>query len=93
VNCCVINRMASDQQIQRNEGDPCEEDIAPWLEARTSTSIGEVVSVRHQHRAHSIGHPQQMAAAGLSGVERLRFRYRSTRSRRMRSPAFIASCL
>src|SRR4051794_21252817 len=35
--------MASDQQIERYEGDPWEEVIGPWLEARTSISIGEVL--------------------------------------------------
>jgi hypothetical protein len=45
--------MVSDQQIERYEGDPWEKVIAPWLEACTSTSISEVVSVGHQHRAQS----------------------------------------
>lgn len=36
-------QMASDQQIERFEGDPWEEVIGPWLEARSSTSISEVL--------------------------------------------------
>lgn len=38
-----LARMASDQQMDRYEGDPWEEVIAPWLEARSSVSIGEVL--------------------------------------------------
>jgi len=36
-------QMASDQQMERYEGDPWEEIIAPWLEARCSVSISEVL--------------------------------------------------
>jgi hypothetical protein len=36
-------QMASDQQMERYEGDPWEEAIAPWLEARSSVSISEVL--------------------------------------------------
>jgi putative DNA primase/helicase len=36
-------QMASDQQMERYEGDPWEEVIAPWLEARSSVSISEVL--------------------------------------------------
>jgi Virulence-associated protein E/Domain of unknown function (DUF3854) len=36
-------QMASDQQIERYEGDPWEEVIGPWLEARSSASISEVL--------------------------------------------------
>jgi predicted P-loop ATPase len=35
--------MAADQQIERYDGDPWEEVIGPWLEARSSTSISEVL--------------------------------------------------
>jgi hypothetical protein len=35
--------MASDQQIDRYEGDPWEEVIGPWVESRPSVSIGEVL--------------------------------------------------
>jgi predicted P-loop ATPase len=35
--------MAADQQIERYEGDPWEDVIGPWLEARSSTSISEVL--------------------------------------------------
>ncbi len=35
--------MAADQQIERYEGDPWEEVIGPWLEARSSTSISEIL--------------------------------------------------
>jgi predicted P-loop ATPase len=35
--------MATDQQIERYEGDPWEEVIGPWLEPRTSVSISEVL--------------------------------------------------
>ena len=35
--------MAADQQIERYEGDPWEEVIGRWLEARSSTSISEVL--------------------------------------------------
>jgi predicted P-loop ATPase len=35
--------LAADQQIERYEGDPWEEVIGPWLEARSSTSISEVL--------------------------------------------------
>jgi predicted P-loop ATPase len=38
-----LAQMASDQQMDRYEGDPWEEVIAPWLEARSSVSIGEVL--------------------------------------------------
>jgi predicted P-loop ATPase len=36
-------RMASDQQIERYEGDPWEEVIAPWVDTRASVSISEVL--------------------------------------------------
>jgi predicted P-loop ATPase len=36
-------RMAADQQVDRYEGDPWEEVIAPWLENRPSVSIREVL--------------------------------------------------
>ena len=36
-------RMASDQQIDRYEGDPWEEVIAPWIEVFASVSISEVL--------------------------------------------------
>ena len=36
-------QMASDQQIDRYEGDPWEEVIGPWVESRTSVSISEVL--------------------------------------------------
>ena len=35
--------MASDQQIDRYEGDPWEEVIGPWVEERPSVSISEVL--------------------------------------------------
>lgn len=36
-------QMASDQQIERYEGDPWEEVVGPWVESRTSVSISEVL--------------------------------------------------
>ena len=36
-------QMASDQQVDRYEGDPWEEAIGPWVEHRTSVSISEVL--------------------------------------------------
>jgi predicted P-loop ATPase len=36
-------QLASDQQIERYEGDPWEEVIGPWLESRSSVSISEVL--------------------------------------------------
>lgn len=36
-------QLASDQQVDRYEGDPWEEVIAPWLETRASVSISEVL--------------------------------------------------
>ncbi|HZT69428.1 MAG TPA: VapE domain-containing protein [Terriglobia bacterium] len=36
-------QMASDQQIERYEGDPWEEVIAPWIEVQASVSISEVL--------------------------------------------------
>jgi hypothetical protein len=36
-------QMASDQQIERYEGDPWEEVIGPWVESRPSASISEVL--------------------------------------------------
>jgi predicted P-loop ATPase len=36
-------QMASDQQLERYESDPWEEVIGPWLGARSSTSISEVL--------------------------------------------------
>jgi predicted P-loop ATPase len=36
-------QLASDQQIERYEGDPWEEVIGPWVDARTSVSISEVL--------------------------------------------------
>ncbi len=36
-------QMASDQQMERYEGDPWEEVIGPWLEVRSSASISEVL--------------------------------------------------
>ena len=35
--------IAAEQQIERYEGDPWEEVIGPWLEARSNTSISEVL--------------------------------------------------
>src|SRR5580692_4733602 len=35
--------MAADQQVDRYEGDPWEEVIAPWVESRSSVSISEVL--------------------------------------------------
>jgi len=37
-------QMASDQQIERYEGDPWEEVIGPWVESRPSASISETQS-------------------------------------------------
>jgi predicted P-loop ATPase len=37
-------QMATDQQIDRYEGDPWEEVIGPWLETRTDVSISEVLA-------------------------------------------------
>jgi len=37
-------QMASDQQIERYEGDPWEEVIGPWVDSRTSVSISEVLA-------------------------------------------------
>ena len=36
-------QMASDQQIERYEGDPWDELIGPWVENRSSVSISEVL--------------------------------------------------
>jgi hypothetical protein len=36
-------QLASDQQLERYEGDPWEEVIGPWVDARTSVSISEVL--------------------------------------------------
>jgi putative DNA primase/helicase len=36
-------QMASDQQIDRYEGDPWEEAIGPWVECRSNVSISEVL--------------------------------------------------
>jgi predicted P-loop ATPase len=36
-------QMASDQQMERYEDDPWEEVIGPWIDARTSVSISEVL--------------------------------------------------
>ena len=36
-------QLASDQQVDRYEGDPWEEVIAPWIETRSSVSISEVL--------------------------------------------------
>ena len=36
-------QLASDQQVDRYEGDPWEEVIAPWVETRSSVSISEVL--------------------------------------------------
>lgn len=36
-------QMASDEQIERYEGDPWEEVIGPWVEARSSVSISELL--------------------------------------------------
>jgi predicted P-loop ATPase len=36
-------QMAADQQMDRYEGDPWEEVIAPWVESRSSVSISEVL--------------------------------------------------
>jgi predicted P-loop ATPase len=46
-------QMASDQQIDRYEGDPWEEVIGPWLESRTSVSISEVLEKCLQ-KAHAL---------------------------------------
>ena len=43
-------QMASDQQMERYEGDPWEEVIACWLEARSSVSISEVLEKCLQNR-------------------------------------------
>ena len=36
-------QMAADQQVDRYEGDPWEEVIAPWVESQSSVSISEVL--------------------------------------------------
>jgi predicted P-loop ATPase len=36
-------QLASDQQVDRYEGDPWEEVIGPWVETRSSVSISEVL--------------------------------------------------
>ena len=36
-------QLASDQQVDRYEGDPWEEVIAPWIETKSSVSISEVL--------------------------------------------------
>ena len=36
-------QMASDQQIDRYEGDPWEEAMGPWMECRSNVSISEVL--------------------------------------------------
>ena len=46
-------QMASDQQIDRYEGDPWEEVIGPWAECRTSISISEVLE-RCLEKAHAL---------------------------------------
>ena len=46
-------RMATDQQIDRYEGDPWEEVIAPWLEGHPSVSISEVLEKCLQ-KAHAL---------------------------------------
>jgi len=46
-------QMASDQQIDRYEGDPWEEVIAPWLEGHPSVSISEVLEKCLQ-KAHAL---------------------------------------
>jgi len=46
-------QMASDQQIDRYEGDPWEEVIAPWLEGHPSVSISEVLKKCLQ-KAHAL---------------------------------------
>jgi predicted P-loop ATPase len=46
-------QLAADQQIERYEGDPWEEVIGPWLESRTSASIGEVLEKCVQ-KAHAL---------------------------------------
>src|SRR5208283_2438393 len=46
-------QMASDQQIDRYEGDPWEEVIAPWLESHPSVSISEVLEKCLQ-KAHAL---------------------------------------
>jgi predicted P-loop ATPase len=39
----ALIQLASDQQVDRYEGDPWEEITGPWLEARSSVSISEVL--------------------------------------------------
>ena len=46
-------QMASDQQIERYEGDPWEEVIGPWVESRASVSISEVLE-RCLEKAHAL---------------------------------------
>src|ERR1019366_4477276 len=46
-------QMASDQQIDRYEGDPWEEVIAPWVESHPSVSISEVLEKCLQ-KAHAL---------------------------------------
>ena len=46
-------QMASDQQIDRYEGDPWEEVIAPWLDSHPSVSISEVLEKCLQ-KAHAL---------------------------------------
>jgi predicted P-loop ATPase len=36
-------QLASDQQVDRYEGDPWEEVIAPWIETRSSVSISDML--------------------------------------------------
>lgn len=46
-------QMASEQQIDRYEGDPWEEVIGPWAESRTSISISEVLA-KCLEKAHAL---------------------------------------
>ena len=46
-------QMASDQQIDRYEGDPWEEVIGPWVESRGSVSISEVLE-KCLEKAHAL---------------------------------------
>ena len=46
-------QMAVDQQVDRYEGDPWEEVIAPWVESQASVSISEVLESASRSCRHS----------------------------------------
>jgi predicted P-loop ATPase len=60
-------QLASDEQVERYEGDPWEEVIGPWAESRSSVSISEVLRSACKKRKHCGRRPIRTGLRAASG--------------------------